>query len=105
VFKVLATLALMHAPPPAPPPETWFGVDKVKHFMMSAFIHSAVFSASRAAGLPRSSAQLAGGVSTLTFGVGKELLDRRRARQFSVKDLLWDGAGALSAAALLNGTR
>jgi putative lipoprotein len=104
VFKVLATLALMHAPPQSPP-EKWFGVDKVKHFMMSAFIHSAAFSAARAAGLPRSSAQVAGSVSSLAVGVAKELRDRRRARQFSVKDLLWDGAGALSAAALLNGTR
>lgn len=86
-------------------PDPWFGADKVKHFMMSAFIQSAAFSVARAAGMPRSNAQLLGGVSSLAFGVGKEVLDRRGARQFSVKDLLWDGAGALAAVALLNGTR
>jgi uncharacterized protein YfiM (DUF2279 family) len=37
--------------------------------------------------------------------VGKEAFDRRRGRPFSVKDLIWDGGGALTAAALLNGTR
>lgn len=100
-------MALLRASPPATPPaaDAWLGTDKVKHFLMSAFIQSAAFSVARAAGVSRSNAQVIGGISSLTFGLGKEVLDRRRARQFSVKDLVWDGAGALTAAALLNGTR
>ena len=88
-----------------PSPDRWFAPDKVKHFFTSAFIQSASFSVARAAGMSRSSAMVAASVSTVTFSVGKEGVDRRRARQFSFRDLVWDGAGALSAAALLNGTR
>lgn len=100
---ILATVAMMNAPSPAP--DAWFGADKMKHFMMSAFIQSAAFSVARAARMPRSNAQFVGGVSSVTMAVGKEVLDRRRGSRFSVRDLLWDGAGALAAAALLNGTR
>lgn len=100
-------MALLNASPASPPPETdaWLGADKVKHFLMSAFIQSAAFSVARTARISRSGAQGIGGVSSMAFGLGKEVLDRRRSRRFSVKDLVWDGAGALTAAALLNGTR
>jgi len=107
VLKVLAMMALVNASPPLqrPAPDAWVGADKVKHFLMSAFIQSAAFSVGRLAKMSRSNAQVMGGVSSVAFGVGKELLDRRRSKQFSVKDLAWDGAGALTAASLLNGTR
>jgi putative lipoprotein len=101
---VLACLNGVSAPQPSMR-DRWFGPDKVKHFLMSAFIQSATFSAARAAKSSRSNAQVIAGVSSTVFGIGKEIYDRRRARPFSAKDLLWDGAGALTAAALLNGTR
>ena len=90
------------APAPA---DRWFGSDKVKHFLMSALIQSASYSAARSAGVSRSNAQLGASVISMTFGIAKEVRDKRQARPFSVRDLAWDGAGALAAAALLNGTR
>ena len=96
---LLATLIV------APPTDRWFGVDKVKHFMISAFVQSAAFSAARAAGVNRPNAQLLAGVSTAVVGIGREVYDRRQGKVFSVKDLTWDAAGGLAAAAILNGTR
>ena len=104
MFKALALITLLNAPEPRQP-DRWFGADKVKHFLMSAFIQSAAFSAARAAGSSRPNAQIVAGVSSFTFAVGKEVFDRRRGRPFSVKDLVWDGGGSLTAASLLNGTR
>lgn len=85
--------------------DRWFGSDKVKHFLMSAFIHSATFSVSRAAGLSRSNAQATAGVTSAAFGIAKEIHDKRNSRPFSGKDLVWDAGGAATAAALLNRTR
>jgi uncharacterized protein YfiM (DUF2279 family) len=88
-----------------PPKDGWFGVDKVKHFLVSAFVQSATFSAARAAKVPRSNAHALAGVSTAVAGIGREVHDRRRGRVFSVKDLAWDAAGGVAAAALMHGTR
>ena len=87
------------------PPGGWFGADKVKHFLMSALVHSTAFSIARSAGVKRNGAQVAGALSAATIGLGKELHDRRRGKPFSVGDLRWDGVGAASAAALLNRSR
>lgn len=100
MLKTFALLALLNASTPP-----WLGTDKLKHFFLSAFIQSGAFSAGRAAGLSHSSAQLAAGITTAGFGIGREIHDRRSGRPFSVPDLAWDAAGALSAAAILNGTR
>lgn len=81
------------------------GVDKVKHFFMSAFVQSVSFSVARAAGADRADAQVAAGISTMSIGILKELHDRRLGGPFSGPDLVWDAAGALAAAAILNGTR
>ena len=91
----------------APPAsrDRWFATDKVKHFFMSALIQSSAYSLARTAQASRSNAQVAAGVTSMVFGVAKEVRDRREAKVFSLKDLVWDGAGALMAAALLNGTR
>ena len=101
MIKALALLTLLQTPSP----NSWFGADKAKHFLVSAFVHSVAFSASRAAGIERPNSQLIGGVSTLTVGLWKETRDRRLNREFSATDLVWDAAGGLAAAALLNGTR
>ena len=51
------------------PPDRWFGVDKLKHFLVSALVHSASYTASRAVGMNRSNANVAAGVSTGTIGI------------------------------------
>jgi uncharacterized protein YfiM (DUF2279 family) len=100
--RVTAVVALVSI---LSPPGGWFGTDKLKHFLMSALVHSAAFSIARASGAQRSGAQVSGAVSAATIGVWKELHDRRVGKPFSVGDLLWDGMGAASAAALLNRSR
>jgi uncharacterized protein YfiM (DUF2279 family) len=94
-------LAVVVAVPEAPFP----GSDKVKHFFTSAFVQSVAFSVARAARMDRPDAQMIAGISTMSVGVLKELNDRRVGRVFSAADLAWDAAGALAAAAILNGTR
>lgn len=89
----------------APPRDSWFGADKIKHFLMSALVHSTMFSLARAAGMQRNNAQVAGALSAATIGILKEAHDRRVGKPFSVADLVWDGAGTASAAALLNRSR
>lgn len=100
---MIATLALALAL--QAPPDPWFGADKVKHFLMSAFVHSVTFSVARGAGVDRRGAQVAGVAAVATIGAWKEVHDRRNGRVFSLRDLAWDGAGGVAAAALLNGAR
>ena len=88
-----------------PPRDSWFGADKVKHFFMSAFVQSATFSAARALGASNAAAQGIGGVATGAIGIGREVHDRRVGRIFSFRDLTWDAAGGVTAAALLRRTR
>jgi len=100
MIVTLALVASLQAPGiPLP------SADKVKHFFMSAFIHSTVYSAARAAGMDKAPAQIAAGATTMTIGVLKEVYDRRATGVFSRQDLAWDALGSLTAAALLNGTR
>lgn len=87
------------------PSGSWLGADKIKHFLMSAFVQSAAFSITRAAGGDRATSHVAGALTSATAGVWKEMHDRRVGKPFSVPDLLWDAAGAASMAALLNRTR
>lgn len=101
MIKIVALIAVLHGPPLG----NWLGADKIKHFLMSAMIHSLTFSAARTARLARPASQAAGGISVASFGVWKEFHDRRAKKPFSVEDLAWDAAGAVAAAALLNGTR
>ena len=102
MIRELATVILLASPPRG---DRWIGTDKVKHFFMSAFVQSAAFSVARAAGASHSSAQAIGGVTTGALGIGREVHDKRVGKIFSVKDLAWDAAGGVSAAALLRRTR
>lgn len=88
-----------------PPVGSWFGADKLKHFLMSAFVQSAAFSASRAAGADRRVSNVVAAASSATIGVSKEVHDRRIGKPFSIQDLAWDAAGAGAMAALLARTR
>lgn len=100
-IETLVALAILGASPFS----SWFGADKLKHFLMSALVQSTAFSAARAVGLQRPNAQVIGGVSTMSVGIWKEVHDQRRGRPFSVQDVAWDAAGGVAAGALLNGTR
>ena len=81
--------------------DRWFGSDKVKHFLTSAFVQSATYATLQAAGAERGAALAGASVVTLSAGVGKEWLDRRRGGPFSGRDLVWDAAGAGAASILL----
>ncbi len=99
-----AALALVFALS-LPSPRSWLGTDKLKHFVMSAFVHSAAHSLARTAGGRRVASQSVGLGTAAVVGVLKEVRDRRTGGPFSVPDLAWDAAGALSMAALLNRSR
>lgn len=78
----------------APPGDAWFGRDKVKHFVMSAFTQSVAYSALQAAGAGRAEALAGATVATLAVGAGKEIVDHRAGRSASVRDVAWNVAGA-----------
>lgn len=93
---VLALALLCAAPRPAHPaqPDPWFGRDKALHFAASAAISGAAWAiASLLTDAPARRAIAAFGAGMLA-GVGKEALDAAGLGTPSVKDLLWDAAGA-----------
>lgn len=85
--------------------DSWFGVDKVKHFATAAFVQSVSFSTLRLTSVNKSQSLVGATIVTLTASVGKEVVDRRRGGEFSYKDLTWDAAGIGTASVLLNQTR
>lgn len=86
-------------------PDSWFGIDKIKHFFMSVFIESVSYSALQAAHVNHRSA-MAGAIGvTGAFGFGKEIHDYRNPNNhFSIKDLSWDAIGAGAGVILLSHT-
>ena len=84
-----------------PHPDPWFGIDKVKHFFMSAFITSVSYSALQAARVNHRSA-MAGAIGiSMTAGLGREIHDMRvPGNIFSVRDLTWDAIGTAAGAVL-----
>jgi putative lipoprotein len=86
-------------------PDSWFGIDKIKHFFMSAFIESVSYSALQAAHVNHRSA-MAGAIGvTAAFGVGKEIHDYLNPKNhFSIQDLSWDALGAGAGVVLLSRT-
>ena len=85
--------------------DSWFGIDKIKHFFMSAFIESVSYSALQAAHANYRPA-LAGAIGiTAAFGLGKEIHDYRNPNNhFSIRDLSWDAIGAGTGVVLLSHT-
>ena len=79
----------------------WFGPDKLQHFFTSAFVQSVGYGVLRRAGAENGPAIAGASVVTAVVGVGKEVVDRRTRGDFSVRDLVWDAAGAGSASVLL----
>ncbi|HEX7939324.1 MAG TPA: hypothetical protein VF483_10060 [Gemmatimonadaceae bacterium] len=68
-------------------------------------MHSTAFSIARSARMRLGSAQAVGVVSAATVGILREVHDRRVGKPFSIPDLVWDGVGTASSAALLNRSR
>lgn len=85
--------------------DSWFGIDKIKHFFISAFIESVSYSALQAAGANyRTARNGAIGVSA-AVGVAREVHDRRTpGNRFSYKDLAWDALGIGAGAIVLRHT-
>ena len=81
--------------------DSWLGPDKLQHFFTSAFVQSFGYGVLRRAGADNGRALAGASVITVAAGVGKEIVDRQVRREFSVRDLAWDVAGAGSASVLL----
>jgi putative lipoprotein len=86
----------------AAPPDHWFGSDKIKHFFIAAFTQSVTYSALQAARVRHGPALASAAAVTAAVSVAKELHDRRTTGLFSVRDLVWDAAGAGVASVLLH---
>lgn len=93
-------LSLTLAPPPSPP-DKWFGSDKLKHFLVAAFTQSVAYSALQAARVHHDAALAGAWAVTGAVSVAKEVHDQRSYGLFSVKDLVWDAAGAGTATLLI----
>jgi uncharacterized protein YfiM (DUF2279 family) len=98
------TLLLMlqlHGPGDHPGGDSWFGVDKVKHFFMGAFVQSVAYSAVRATGVGHGASLAAASGVTVGVSVGKEVWDAHTGGTASVRDLTWDALGAGAATIVL----
>ncbi len=90
--------AIMAAPDSLPvhsltPRDTFLGPDKVKHFLLSAFIESVGFSGMQMIGANRSTSLAAATAVAAAAGITRELHDGRTKGLFSLGDLTWDALG------------
>src|SRR5690242_584352 len=85
--------------------DRWFAADKVKHFVMAAFVESGSFSALRLTGMHRAPALDAAIGAAAGVSVGKEVYDRFSGGDPSFKDLTWDAAGIVVGAVALHQTK
>jgi uncharacterized protein YfiM (DUF2279 family) len=83
------------------PPDHWFGPDKLKHFFVAAFTQGVAYSALQAAHVRHDQALAGAWAVTATVSVAKEVHDRRSYGLFSVRDLVWDAAGAGAATLII----
>ena len=83
------------------PPDKWFGADKLKHFFVAAFTQSVAYSGLQLARVRHDRALAGAWGVTAVVSVAKEVHDRRSYGRFSVRDLVWDAAGAGAATLLL----
>src|SRR5829696_1583304 len=84
------------------PPDHWFGADKIKHLFVAAFTQTVAYNALQAAKVDHGGAMAGAWAVTTAVSVGKEIHDRRTTGLFSVRDLVWDAAGAGVASLLLS---
>ncbi len=88
-------------PPQEGPRDAWLGIDKAKHFVVSAVVQGVGHSVLRANGHDHREAAWTAAAFTLSVGVGKEMWDASRGRIFSWKDLAADGAGGVTGAVIV----
>jgi putative lipoprotein len=103
-MRFALVFVLWNHPAPTPVPsdrDPWFGRDKLLHFTASALIQSASHAVLRANGRDYGAASREAAVVTVAAGVGKELWDRHRKRDFSLRDLTWDGIGGATGAVVM----
>ena len=86
------------------PRDSFVGLDKPKHFLLSFFIQSASFASLQAAGADRRPAMLGAVAITASFAIGREIHDRKAKGLFSIGDLFWDALGAGAASMMLRHT-
>ena len=101
LLSVCLAINLMYGQAAVVHQDAWFGIDKLKHFLMSAFIESVSYSALQAMRVNHRTAM--GGAIGITVGVGaaREIHDRRvPGNIFSIRDLTWDAIGTASGAIL-----
>jgi uncharacterized protein YfiM (DUF2279 family) len=91
-------------PAPAGPRDSFIGLDKPKHFLLSFFIESAAFASFQAAGAGRRSAESGATATAAIFGLGREIHDQKTKGLFSFGDLFWDALGAGAAVVMLRHT-
>jgi uncharacterized protein YfiM (DUF2279 family) len=105
IYGLCLSANLIFAQMSPPHTDPWFGIDKLKHFFMSAFIESVTYSVLQATRLNHNAA-MGGAIGiTMAVGVGRELHDRRiPGNLFSVRDIAWDALGATAGAVLSSHT-
>jgi uncharacterized protein YfiM (DUF2279 family) len=91
--------SLQHAP--AGSGDGWLSADKLQHFFSSAFVQSISYGTLRGVGVGHGAALAGASVSTAAVGVGKEIYDARHHGDPSVRDFVWDAAGAGAVSLLL----
>lgn len=98
----LALAVLLALPGPRPPGDRWFSEDKLRHFFASFVVTSITASAARAAGLDAKASMWTGAGVGAAVGTVKEIRDLATRRGTpSLRDLTWDLAGVVSAAAVV----
>jgi putative lipoprotein len=103
MLRLLLVLQL-HGPGDHPGGDSWFGVDKVKHFFMGAFVQSVGYSAVRATGASHGTSLVVATGITAAVSIGKEAWDAHSGGTPSLRYLTWDAAGAAAATLLLQHT-
>ena len=101
MMAILLVLGL-HGPGDHPGGDSWFGVDKVKHFFMGAFVQSVAYSAVRATGVSHNASLIAASGVTAGVSIGKEIWDAHTGGDPSARDLTWDALGAGAATLVLD---
>lgn len=81
--------------------DPWFGPDKVRHFFTAAAAQALGYAALRSVDVEHDGSLIGASILTAVLGVGKELSDRRKGYGFSVRDLVWDAAGAAAISVML----
>jgi putative lipoprotein len=97
----LLLILQLNGPGDHPGGDSWFGVDKAKHFFMASFVQSVGYSAARLAGADHNTSLFAATGITAGVSVGKELWDAHSGGTASGRDLTWDATGAGAATLLL----